>query len=163
MEKELKVIAGKEAIFNTKLGIVTAIILCALIFLGIFAVTDTFYFIPMLCAFAIIITASVLLTIKKINFIKHSCFTWGEITNIEKSQPEASDVWQEFVIEYTDKVTGETYEVKRGNHFGDNEEELKKEIQEYYEEGQKLLGKRVPVLYETNKPGKTMVFFEKAE
>ncbi len=163
MEKELKVIAGKETIFYTKLGIITAVILCALIFLGIFAFTATFYFIPMVWAFAIIITASVLLTIKKFNFIKHSCFTWGKIINIEKSPPEASDVWQAFVIEYTDKGTHEAYEIKRCNHFGDNEEELKKEIQEYYEEGEKLLGKRVPVLYETNKPGKTMVFFEKAE
>ncbi len=163
MEKELKAIAGKTAIFNTTLGIITAVILCALIFLGIFAFTETFYFIPMLWTFAIIITASVLLTIKKFIFIKHSCFTWGKIINIEKSPPEASDVWQAFVIKYTDKGTGKTYEIERCNHFGDNEEELKKEIKEYYEEGQKLLGKRVPVLYETNKPGKTMVFFEKAE
>lgn len=163
MEKELKVIARKEAIFNTKLGIITATILCALFFLGIFAVTNTFYFIPMLWIFAIIIIVSVLLIIKKLIFIKNACLTWGKITNIEKSQPEASDVWQQFVIEYTDKSTNETYEVKRGNHFGDNEEELKKEIQEYYEEGKKLLGKRVPVLYKTNEPNKTMVFFEMAE
>lgn len=118
MEKELKVIARKAALFNTKLGAITATILCALIFLGIFAGTNTFYVIPMLWIFAIIIIVSVLLIIKKLIFIKNACLTWGKIIKIEKSQPEASDVWQEFVIEYTDKGAGEAYEIKRGNHFG---------------------------------------------
>ena len=40
---------------------------------------------------------------------------------------------------------------------------VRKEIDNFFEEGNKKIGKKVPLLYLANNPGKTIVFMKMAE
>lgn len=163
MEKELKALAKKSVISIGIMCTIGAIFLCSIIFIGIFAFTKVFYYIPMLYMVTLIILLSVLLLIKNLIYIKQSHFTYGKVTKIEKSSLDESQVYQNYIVEYIEDRTNKTCETKIYEQFGDNLEELKNEIQKFYEYGQELIGKKVPVLYKPNKPKKTYVFLKMAE
>lgn len=163
MEKELKALAKKSVISIGIICTIGAIFLCSMIFIGIFAFSRVFYYIPMLYMVTLIILLSVLLLIKNLIYIKWSHFTYGKVTKIEKSSLNESQVYQNYIIEYIEGRTSKTYETNVYEQFGDNLEELKNEIQKFYEDGQRLIGKKVPILYKPNEPKKVYVFLKMAE
>lgn len=163
MEQELKALVKKGVISIEIICIIGAIFLCSMIFIGIFVVTTVFFYKPMLLMITLIILLSILLLIKNLRFIKQSHLTYGKVTKIEKSSLDESLAYQNYIVEYIDDRTNKICETTIYEQFGDNLEELKNEIQKFYEDGQKLIGKKVPVLYKPYESKKTYVFLKMAE
>lgn len=163
MEKELKEKARKKTILSGVIFNITALIILFIIFIGIFEATKVFYFSIMLYIFIVFFILSLLYIMKNLIFISKSQFTYGKVIKIEKSNPKLSDVYQNFTIEYIDDNTNQSYQTIVYEHFGDNDDELDNEINTFYEEGQKLLNKKVPVLYIKNRPDKTVCFLDRVE
>ena len=95
-------------------------------------------------------------------FISTTHLVYGKIVDIEDSSPEDTQVYHNFVIEYTDPY-GNECQTRFYEQFGDNLEDMKSQIDDFVSSGRTLLGKKVPVLYKKNKPGKSIVFLNYAE
>ena len=164
MEKELKAETRKKIILIGIFDIIMSLIILVMIFAGIFASKDIFYFTAMLYIFIFLVIVIMIYVTRKLIFINKANFTYGKIIKVEKNSPsKQSDVYQNFIIEYTDESTNKTCKTIVYEHFGDNDKEYEKEIQDFYSSGQKILGKNVPILYIKNNPNKTLVFLKKIE
>lgn len=85
--------------------------------------------------------------------------TYGKIIKVEKSEPDNSLAYQNYIIEYFDKESEERLETIVYEQFGDNDEDQEENIKEFFKEGQRKIGKDVPLLYLTKKPERTYVSF----
>lgn len=162
MEKELKAKAIKEALVGSLLFIIGMFIMLVTIFIANWATTKTFHFDILLYILIPLLILTILYVIIRVRFINKLQLTYGKIIKIEKSSSKESEVYQNFIIKYTDESTNKECQTIVYDHFGDNVKELGKEIEKFYQDGQKLSNKKVPVLYTPNNPNKTIVFFENA-
>ena len=103
-----------------------------------------------------------ILTIRQFVFINQAHLTYGKVT--KTVEPEIlDDVYQDIYVEYVEENSNEERETKISKHFGDYDELYEEQIQEFFKEGQNLIGKKVPLLYKENKPKRTRVFLDEAE
>ena len=163
MENELKNKSRHALVIEVQLIAVVSITILFLVFVGIFATTGSFFPKLILCVFLFIAFITALYSIKELIFIKKAHLTFGTVIRIDKSDPNESQAYQNYIVEYIDEATKHTEQTIVYELFGDNDEECVKKIQEFYDQGQELIGKRVPLLYITNVPKKTKVFLNDAE
>ena len=156
MEKKLK----KRAIRGTVgraifLSVIIDIFICIL---ELYIVNESlFNYLVVLKNFVMLV-----LTIRKIIFIKQTHLTYGKV--IKTAEPIISnDVVQDVYIEYLEENSNSKCEisVSVNENLGDYSDD--EEIQEFLKKVQNLIGKKVPLLYEENKPKRTIVFLDKVE
>lgn len=150
MEKELKNKARRMVLVKALIGV-----MCG----GLLSLFLSFNKTMMIVLFLLVSIVSVIYVIRELWFIRESRLTFGKIIKVEKSEPDNSQAYQNYIIEYFDKESEERLETIVYEQFGDNDEDQEENIKEFFKEGQRKIGKDVPLLYLTKKPGKTYVGF----
>ena len=150
MEKELKNKARKSVLVKALIGV-----MCG----GLLSLFLSFNKTLMIVLFLLVSIVSVIYVIRELWFIRESRLTFGKIIKVEKSDPNNSQAYQNYIIEYFDKESEERLETIVYEQFGDNDEDQEENIKEFFKEGQRKIGKDVPLLYLTKKPEKTYVSF----
>ena len=150
MEKELKNKARRSVLVKALIGV-----MCG----GLLSLFLSFNKTFMIVLFLLVSIVSVIYVIRELWFIRESRLTYGKIIKVEKSEPDNSQAYQNYIIEYFDKESEERLETIVYEQFGDNDEDQEENIKEFFKEGQRKIGKDVPLLYLTKKPEKTYVSF----
>lgn len=150
MEKELKNKARRSVLVKALIGV-----MCG----GLLSLFLSFNKTLMIVLFLLVSIVSVIYVIRELWFIRESRLTYGKIIKVEKSEPDNSQAYQNYIIEYFDKESEERLETIVYEQFGDNDEDQEENIKEFFKEGQRKIGKDVPLLYLTKKPEKTYVSF----
>lgn len=150
MEIEFKNIAAKKEINSLKIAYILA-----LTFFIIAIIAKKSDVIPLIILIFIIPT---LYPIRKLILIKNTHFTYGIIKKVEKGK---SYVSLDFEIEYIDKNTNTLYTLERNLYYGEEIDFTEEEINEIYQKGQEFIGNEIPLLYNKNKPNKSIVFLKK--
>ena len=150
MEKELKNKARRSVLVKALIGV-----MCG----GLLSLLLSFNKTLMIVLFLLVSIVSVIYVIIELWFIRESRFTYGKIIKVEKSEPDNSQAYQNYIIEYFDKESEERLETIVYEQFGDNDENQEENIKEFFKEGQRKIGKDVPLLYLTKKPERTYVSF----
>ena len=150
MEKELKNKARRMVLVKALIGV-----MCG----GLLSLFLSFNKTFMIVLFLLVSIVSVIYVIRELLFIRESRLTYGKIIKVEKSEPDNSQAYQNYIIEYFDKESEERLETIVYEQFGDNDEDQEENIKEFFKEGQRKIGKDVPLLYLTKKPEKTYVSF----
>ena len=150
MEKELKNKARRSVLVKALIGV-----MCG----GLLSLFLNFNKTLMIVLFLLVSIVSVIYVIIELWFIRESRFTYGKIIKVEKSEPDNSQAYQNYIIEYFDKESEERLETIVYEQFGDNDENQEENIKEFFKEGQRKIGKDVPLLYLTKKPERTYVSF----
>lgn len=150
MEKELKNKARRSVLVKALIGV-----MCG----GLLSLFLSFNKTLMIVLFLLVSIVSVIYVIRELWFIRESRLTFGKIIKVEKSEPDNSQAYQNYIIEYFDKESEERLETIVYEQFGDNDEDQEENIKEFFKEGQRKIGKDVPLLYLTKKPKKTYVSF----
>ena len=163
MEKELKVKAKKDSIYNRTFGFVVFSFLAVVVVYSILTITNTFNIKIIVYSIVIIAIISMLYIIRDLVFINKSKLTYGTIVKVETSDPDNSQAYQNYFIEYIDESNNHTNQTIVYEQFGDNDDEVQEEIKIFFEQGQNKIGKKVPLLYLENNPNKTIVFMKNIE
>ena len=150
MEKELKNKARRMVLVKALIGV-----MCG----GLLSLFLSFNKTLMIVLFLLVSIVSVIYVIRELWFIRESRLTYGKIIKVEKSEPDNSQAYQNYIIEYFDKESEERLETIVYEQFGDNDEDQEENIKEFFKEGQRKIGKDVPLLYLTKKPERTYVSF----
>ena len=91
--------------------------------------------------------------IKRLIYLNRTHFTYGKIKKVEIGQYISLDC----EIEFTDKYTNKIYTIRKNRYYGENQDFDENEIQEIYQQGEQLVGNKIPLLY---KKKKAIVFFK---
>ena len=150
MEKELKNKARRMVLVKALIGV-----MCG----GLLSLFLSFNKTMMIVLFLLVSIVSVNYVIRELWFIRESRLTYGKIIKVEKSEPDNSLAYQNYIIEYFDKESEERLETIVYEQFGDNDEDQEENIKEFFKEGQRKIGKDVPLLYLSKKPDRTYVSF----
>lgn len=150
MEKELKNKARRSVLVKALIGV-----MCG----GLLSLFLSFNKTLMIVLFLLVSIVSVIYVIRELWFIRESRLTYGKIIKVEKSEPDNSQAYQNYIIEYFDKESEERLETIVYKQFGDNDENQEENIKDFFKEGQRKIGKDVPLLYLTKKPERTYVSF----
>lgn len=153
METELKNKAKKDSIHKGGCGFVMFSLLAALV-AQVISLKAVIYVI------ILIALATIWYFFRELRFINKSRLTYGTVVGIKKSDPEESQVYQYYVIEYIDEGNNLTNQTLVYSLFGDNDDEDQEDIKNFFEEGRGKIGKKVPLLYMPNNDKRTMVFLD---
>lgn len=166
MERKFKWMVRRSILATSIMWWFLSLLIISMISVPIFILKysheNSFDFTVLFWIFGIVSGIALLCVILRFIFIYTAHLVYGKVVDIEDSLPEDTQVYRNFVIEYTDPY-GNECQTKVYEQFGDNSEELEKQIKDFIASGHKLLGKKVPVLYKKNKPEKSIVFLNYAE
>lgn len=102
-----------------------------------------------------------LLILKRRSFFKNAEFCYGTIVDVTINDND--DVYMYTKIEIMDFNSKKINETVIEEHWGDFKDEDKGEINEFYEEGKKRIGKKVPLFYKKENPNKNIIFVNSLE
>ena len=115
MEKELKNKARRSVLVKALIGVICG---------GLLSLFLSFNKTMMIVLFLLVSIVSVLYVIRELWFIRESRLTYGKIIKVEKSEPDNSQAYQNYIIEYFDKESEERLETIVYEQFGENDEDL---------------------------------------
>lgn len=166
MERKFKWMARRSILATSIMWWFLSLLIISMVSVPIFILKysheNNFDFTILFWIFGIVSGLSLLCIILRFIFISTTHLVYGKVVDIEDSSPEDTQVYHNFIIEYTDPY-GNKCQTRFYEQFGDNLEDMESQIKEFISSGRKLLGKKVPVLYKKNKPGKSIVFLNYAE
>lgn len=94
--------------------------------------------------------------IKRKIFFKNAEFCYGKVIDVTLNVND--DVYMYTKIEFMDRHSKKKYQTEIDEHWGDFRDEDKDKINEFYEEGKKRIGKKVPLFYKKKNPNKNKIF-----
>jgi len=154
MEDVKETLKKKKMKDTIKLSIILTIIL--VVFEIIFCICNNAFII-----FAWVPALPVIYMLKRKMFFDNAEFCYGKVAEV--TLDDNDDVHRSTKIEFMDsdsKKMNETFVIE---HWGDFREEDKEKINEFYEEGKKRIGKRIPLFYKKGNPAKNIVFLDYIE
>ena len=166
MERKFKWMARRSILATSIMWWFLSLLIISMVSVPIFILKysheNNFDFTILFWIFGIVSGIALLCIILRLIFISTTHLVYGKVVDIEDSSPEDTQVYHNFIIEYTDPY-GNKCQTRFYEQFGDNLEDMESQIKEFVSSGRKLLGKKVPVLYKKNKPDRSIVFLSYAE
>ncbi|MFR2534303.1 MAG: hypothetical protein ACLS95_03620 [Clostridia bacterium] len=99
--------------------------------------------------------------LKRKSFFKNAEFCYGKVVDVTLSDND--DVYRNTKIEFMDCYSKKIHQTVLNEHWGDFRYEDEDKINEFYEEGKKRIGKKVPLFYKKENPNKNIIFIENLE
>lgn len=99
--------------------------------------------------------------LKRKIFFKNAEFGYGKVVDVILKNDDG-DVYRSTKIEFID-YNSKIHETVVVEHWGDFRDEDKDKIDEFYEEGKKRIGKKVPLFYKKENPNKNIIFIDNLE
>lgn len=148
-EKEILIKQNMQNTIKLSLFLTLILICCEVVFCFLSKIFIIFIWIDILPLVHIL---------QRKNFFKNAQFCYGKIIDIKLG--DYDDICLSTQIEFEDSYSNKIYKTWTYEHWGDYDEENKKDIDEFYKNGKKRIGKKVPLFYKTKNPNKNLVFID---